>query len=52
MSCGAMFLPDDVTIRSFLRPVMRRNPSSITPVSPECIQPSWMSSAVAAGSSQ
>jgi tRNA-dihydrouridine synthase B len=49
-ACGAIFLPPAVTIRSFLRSVMRRKPSSSTPMSPEWNHPSGSTaSAVAAG---
>ena len=47
---GATFLPAAVTMRSFLRPVILRKPSSsISPMSPVWNQPSSsMTSAVAA----
>ncbi len=51
MFCGATYLPPEVLIRSFLRSVMRRNPSaSISPMSPVWNQPSGShASAVASG---
>ena len=50
IGCGATFLPLAVTMRSFLRSVMRRKPSSMTPMSPVWNQPSGSTdSAVAAG---
>jgi hypothetical protein len=46
-----MFLPPEVMISSFLRSMIATNPSSsITPMSPECSQPSISVSAVFAGS--
>ena len=51
MGWGAMFLPPEVTMMSFLRSVMTRKPSrSRTPMSPVWNQPSGsMASAVASG---
>ena len=51
MFCGAMFMPPAVTIRSFLRSVMKRKPSSSTrPMSPVWNQPPLSNtSAVASG---
>jgi hypothetical protein len=51
IGCGATFFPPAVTIRSFLRSVMRRNPSpSTSPMSPVWNQPSGSQlSAVASG---
>ena len=50
MGWGAMFLPPEVTMMSFLRSVMVRKPSSRKPTSPVWNQPSLsMASAVAAG---
>ena len=51
MFWGAMFMPPAVTIRSFLRSVMKRNPSSSTrPMSPVWNQPLGSNtSAVASG---
>jgi hypothetical protein len=50
IGCGAMFLPPAVTMMSFFRSVMRRKPSSSTPMSPVWNQPSAsMASAVASG---
>ena len=44
MLTGVMFLPLEVMIRSFLRPVMARKPSSSSePRSPEHSQPSGVS---------
>ena len=39
-AAGATYLPPDVLIRSFLRSVIRRSPSSTSPMSPVCSQPS------------
>ena len=48
-TAGATFLPPAVTISSFFRPVIRRNPaSSSSPMSPVWNQPSSSASAVAA----
>ena len=51
MFWGAMFMPPAVTMRSFFRSVMKRNPSSsIFPMSPVANQPSARkTSAVASG---
>ncbi len=48
---GAMFLPEEVMIISFLRSTTFRKPSSsISPMSPVCTQPSSsISSALASG---
>ncbi len=49
-TAGATFLPPAVTMISFLRPVMVRNPSSSSaPMSPLWNQPSSIDSAVAVG---
>ena len=51
MLAGAVFLPPEVTMISFLRPVMCAKPSpSSMPTSPVCSHPSCSSSAVAAAS--
>ena len=48
MICGAMYLPPDVLNRSFLRSVIRTNPSSsISPMSPVWNHPSCSASSVA-----
>ena len=48
---GAMFLPWEVMIISFLRSTTLRKPSaSISPMSPVCTQPSASSSAAVASS--
>ena len=48
---GVMFLPLEVMMRSFLRPVIVTKPSlSIVPRSPVASHPSLSASAVAAGS--
>ena len=49
MGWGATFLPPDVTMMSFLRSVMIRNPSSSNrPMSPVWSQPSFRASRVSA----
>ena len=40
MFCGETFLPPAVTMMSFFRSVIARNPSSIEPTSPVRSQPS------------
>ena len=52
MFCGATFFPPAVTMMSFFRSVMRTYPAaSISPMSPECSQPSGsIAPAVASGS--
>jgi hypothetical protein len=51
MLAALMFLPLDVMIRSFFRPVMRRKPSlSIEPRSPDRSQPSSVKISLVASS--
>src|SRR6185369_9852175 len=46
MGCGEMYLPPEVLNNSFLRSVMRRNPSeSRAPTSPDLNQPSLVNTA-------
>jgi hypothetical protein len=50
MSCGATYFPPEVFIRSLMRSVMVRTPSSSTdPASPVLSQPSTSTAAVSFG---
>ena len=50
IGCGAMFFPPAVTMMSFLRSVMARNPSRSSPMSPVWNHPSEsIASRVASG---
>ncbi len=50
ITCGAMFSPPAVMMRSFLRSVIFKKPFSIFPMSPECSQPSSSSASEVAAS--